>query len=288
MRFAKAIEAIAPIFSKFEELKDKGKDYEPSVYELGSLFQEYNKALKRINKERDSCIHLLKDKYQSERRNVLRCQTSGLEQLYKECSTMFSNLKGYPKVQLHLKDKGQLLRYCKLSDQFNEARVKLQEEIVKTNALIEQGARSTKIKSALPKVREMKDVMDDALNEQRTLIRLDSTNRDFFSVKEVILAEVERELQEATIKWIEYVDPDQRKGDSQPDGLEDDKTLTQDSENPTTATVSKESFDGAQKLTATEKLDQSLKLLRSTNDTISLDYSGKNDYTFGQIESSED
>ena len=86
LRSAKAIEAIAPIFSKLEELKDKGKDYEPSVYELGSLFQEYNKVLERINKERDSCIHLLKDKYQSERRNVLRCQTSGLEELYKELS----------------------------------------------------------------------------------------------------------------------------------------------------------------------------------------------------------
>ena len=33
VRFAKTIEAIAQISSKFEELKSKGKDYEPSIYE---------------------------------------------------------------------------------------------------------------------------------------------------------------------------------------------------------------------------------------------------------------
>ena len=44
MGIAKAIEAIAPIFSKFEEQIDKGKDYKPSVYELGSVFQDYKNS----------------------------------------------------------------------------------------------------------------------------------------------------------------------------------------------------------------------------------------------------
>ena len=93
VRFGKTIEAIAQTISKFEELKNKGKDHEPSIYELGSLYQEYSKAIEGINNS-DSCIRLLKDKYQSERRKVVLCQTSGLEQLYKECSTMFSKMKG--------------------------------------------------------------------------------------------------------------------------------------------------------------------------------------------------
>ena len=95
VRFAKTIKAIAQIPSKFEEPISKGKDYEPSIYELGSLYQEYSKSIEGINNECNSCIHLLKDKYQSERRKVLSCQTSGLEQLYKECSTMFSKLKQF-------------------------------------------------------------------------------------------------------------------------------------------------------------------------------------------------
>ena len=49
------------------ELKTKGEDYEPSIYELGSLYEVYSRAIEGINNERDSCIRLLKDKYQSER-----------------------------------------------------------------------------------------------------------------------------------------------------------------------------------------------------------------------------
>ena len=143
LQFAKTIEAKAPISSKFEELKSKEKDYEPSIYELGSPNQDYSKSIEGMNNECNSYTHLLKDKYQSERRKVLRCQTSGLEQLYKECSTMFSKLKGCETVHPNLKDKCQFLRYCKLSDQFNDVLVKIQDEIFKTDSLIAQGARST-------------------------------------------------------------------------------------------------------------------------------------------------
>ena len=71
------------------------------------------------------------------------------------------------------------------------------------------------VKSALPKVREIKDVMDQALKEQRTLMNLHFGNREFFAPKEAILAEVETELQKATIEWIGYVDPDSKDKNSQ-------------------------------------------------------------------------
>ena len=92
-----------------------------------------------------------------------------------------------------MKNKGQFLRYCKMSDQFNNVRVTIQDEIFKTDSLIAQGARSTKVKSALPKVREMKNVMDKALNEQRTLMSPESVivNKNLFSSKEAILDEIE-------------------------------------------------------------------------------------------------
>ena len=48
----------------------------------------------------------------------------------------------------------------------------------------------------------MKDELDKALYGQRTLMNLGYANQDFFSSKEAILAEVERELQKATIEWI--------------------------------------------------------------------------------------
>ena len=202
MRFAETIKAIAQTISKLEELKIKGQEYEPSIYELGSLYQDYSKANERINNECDSFIRLLKDQYQSERRKVVQRQMSGLEQLYKECSTMFSKVKGCSTVYFHSKNKGQFLRYCKLSDQFNNARVEIQDEIVETDSIIAQNAKTSMVKSALQKVREIKDVMDKALNEQLTPMSPDIVivNKDVYSSKEAILDEVERELQKATIQ----------------------------------------------------------------------------------------
>ena len=276
VRFAKTIEAIAQISSKFEELKSKGKDYEPSTYELGSLYRDYSNSIEGIKNECDSCIHLLKDKYQSDRRKVLLCQTSGLEQLYKECSTIFSKLNGCETVHSNLKDKGQFLRYCKLSDQFNDARVKIQDEIVQTDSLIAQGARSSRVKSAVPKVREIKDVMDQALKEQRTLMNLHFGNREFFAPKEAILAEVERELQKATIEWIGYVDPDSKdKNPPSETHNADDGTVVEGSYEARELSVIAETDQGKRKKNAVEKMDQSLKLLKSLNDTFSRDESSK-------------
>ena len=65
VRFTKTIEVVAQETSMFEELKTKEKDYERSINELGSLYQDSSKDIEGIKKECDSCIHSLKDKYQS-------------------------------------------------------------------------------------------------------------------------------------------------------------------------------------------------------------------------------
>ena len=65
----------------------------------------------------------------------------------------------------------------------------------------------------------MKDVMDKALKEQRTLMNLHFGNREFFAPKEGILGEVERELHKTTIEWIGYVDPDSNVTDTASENL---------------------------------------------------------------------
>ena len=72
VRFAKIIAALSLTTLKFEELKAKGRDYQPSVYELGSLYQDYSKSVEGVKTECEKYIHLLKDKYQSERCKVMQ------------------------------------------------------------------------------------------------------------------------------------------------------------------------------------------------------------------------
>ena len=104
LQFAKSIAAIAPITSMFEELKAIGNEYKPSIYKLGSLYQEYTKLLERTEHECLSCIHLLKDNYQSERRKVLQQQTSSLEHLFKQFQGILSTLGKFSVVRQLLKD----------------------------------------------------------------------------------------------------------------------------------------------------------------------------------------
>ena len=68
-------------------------------------------------------------------------------------------------IQRQIKDKSHFLRYCKLSDQSYNALDKINEEIKMTDSLLAQGARSSRIKSSLPRVREIKDAMYKALND---------------------------------------------------------------------------------------------------------------------------
>ena len=103
--FGKTIEALALTASKFEEMKGKGKDYKPTKYELGSLSLDYSKSIEEMKHECESCIHLLKDKYQSERRKVTQHQTSSLEELYQECGAIFKPLPGFSVIQQQIKDK---------------------------------------------------------------------------------------------------------------------------------------------------------------------------------------
>ena len=127
---------------------------------------------------------------------------------------LFQALSFFPEIQRQLKNKGQFFQFCKLSDQVFIARYKISEEIKMNDSLIAQGATSSRIKP-LPIIREHKDEMDKALNEQRPLINVDFASRNFFSSKEELLAEVESKLQEATIEWTSYVDPDSKETNSQ-------------------------------------------------------------------------
>ena len=191
---------------------------------------------------------------------------------------MFSKRKGFSTVYFHFKNNGQFLRYCKLSDQFNNARVTIQDEIVKTDLLIAQGARSTKVKSALPNVRQMKDVMDKDLNEQRTLMcpELANVKKDFFSPKKAILAEVERDFQKATLQWVGYVNQDSEEIKSQLEEPEaDDATVAEERSKARDLSPNVETDQDKRKKNAVEKTNQSLKLLKSLNDTFSRDESTK-------------
>ena len=122
----------------------------------------------------------------------------------------------------------------------------------------------------------MKDEMDKALKEQQTLMKLHFGNRELFAPKEAILTEVERDLPEATIESIGYVDPDSKDTNTAPENLAaEDATITEERSETHNLSTNPKTDQGKRKKSAVEKMEQSLKLLKSFNDTISRDESSK-------------
>ena len=112
--------------------------------------------------------------------------------------------------------------------------------------------------------------MDKALNEQRSLIKQDLCNSNFFSSKEAILAEVETELQKATFEWISYVDPKSRDMNSRSEiTAADTETVLEEGSAILNLSANAETDNDGRKRSAVEKMDQSLKLLKSLNDITS-------------------
>ena len=84
-------------------------------------------------------------------------RTTGPEHLFKQCQEVFSTQGRCSTARCLLRDKGQYLQFCKLSEQFFNAHIKVQEEIDQTDYLIAQATISKKFKIFLLNVRERKN-----------------------------------------------------------------------------------------------------------------------------------
>ena len=124
----------------------------------------------------------------------------------------------------------------------------------------------------------MKDVLEKALIEQRSLMRPEFAilNQNFVSSNEAILAEDERALQNAKIECICYLDPDSREMYFQSLTLgADDATAAEESSEIQDLPANVETDQRKRKKNAVDKMEQSFKFLKSPNDTFPRDESTK-------------
>ena len=77
------------------------------------------------------------------------------------------------------KGKEDLSQFIKILERFHGAREDIEREVRRTNLLVQQGARSSKVKTSLPSAQELKDAMNEALKEQRTLVPLEFLSQFF-------------------------------------------------------------------------------------------------------------
>ena len=174
---------------------------------------------------------------------------------------MFFPLRGMVSFHEVLIKESDFVNYCNLSGQWFHTRDESLQEKANIDNLMKEGARTIRVNSAPPKIQEKKDVLDKVLRQQRSLLKPEHLN--FVAQKDHDLKELETLLQKATIEWINYVDTVESSAGA---SNEDDNVKAVETSDEQTL-ESENQPDPNASLTAHDKLDRSLKLLKHSNES---------------------
>ena len=130
---------------------------------------------------------------------------SEIAQKVEEWCLMFFPLRGMMRLPEFLTRESNFMNYCKLSGQWFCTRDEILQQKANIDDLVKEGARTNRVKTALPKRQKKREVLYKVLKQERSLLKPEHLN--FFARKDHDLKKLEKLLQKATTEWINYVDP---------------------------------------------------------------------------------
>ena len=256
----------------FEEIKQKeASNFSPKT-DLGKACLKYLDASRKYNNEYAFGLPMLENKYKEERNKVKKEMDNEIAQKFEKWGQMFFPLRAMMRVPEVLIRESNFVNYCKLSGQGFRTRDEILQQNVNIDNLMKEGARTIKVNFALPKRREIRDVLEKVLKQQRSLLKPEHLN--FVAQKDHDLKELETLLQKTTKEWINYVDPVESRAEAlneteNVEAVETSDKQTLESENQPEPNDS---------LTAHDKLERSLKLIRDSNESNFLNHQTKNSH----------
>ena len=166
---AQHFQSILDLDNDFEELKQKESNSFSPITGLGKACLKYIDASRKHNNEYPFGVPMLKNKYKEERNKVTKEMDNEIAQNFEKWCEMFFPLRGMMRLPEVLMREGEFMNYCKLSGQWFHTKDEILREKAKNDNLMEEGARTIRVKSALAKIQEKKDVLDKVLKQQRSL-----------------------------------------------------------------------------------------------------------------------
>ena len=225
---------------------------------LGKACLKYIDASRKCNTENPFGLPMLKT---STKRSVLRSKMKwikkSLESLRNgtKCFFIVRRMMRLPEVLISRSD---IMNYCKLSGQWFFTRDEIVQQKANIDNLMKERARTVRVNSALPKTQEKRDVLDKVLKQQRSLLKPERLN--FVGQKDHDLKELETLLQKITMERINYVDPVDSDAEASNEKDNNEAVETSDQQ---TLELENQPYPNAS-LTAHDKLDRSLKLLKDS------------------------
>ena len=204
-RLVQHFQSILDLDNDFEEIKQKEAIAFSPMTDLAMACLKYIDASRKYNNEYTFGLPMLKNRYKAERIKVKKEMDNEVAQKFGKWFQMFFPLKAMMRLAEVLIKESDFMNYCKLSGQWFHTRDEILQEKANIDNLMKEGARTIRVKSALAKIQEKKDVLDKVLKQQRSLLKPEHLN--FVAQKDHELEELETLLQKATMEWINYVDP---------------------------------------------------------------------------------
>ena len=234
---------------------------DPTVWvDVGKLFVTYTTSKSKLRKEFEKHLPFLEDKFQGSRKEILKRLESELEKRFENWKKTFGSLMSVSKHLSHLKYESDLMKYFKLCDQFYDAKRAITAEKTTIDNLIEQGARSSRVKMAIQKLQDNKAILDKSLETRRSLLKSDSLS--ILATAENVVTEMNPIIQQAMTDALNYIDscntaandPLENIEPSEVSGVESSELSKDD--NPSNA---------LEKSNANERLDKGLKMLKEVS-----------------------
>ena len=163
----------------------------------------------------------------------------------------------------HLKYESDSMKYFKLCDQFYDAKRAIVAEKTTIDNLIEQGARSSRVKMAIQKRQDNKAILDKSLETRRSLLKSNSA--------ENVVTEMNLIIQQAMTDALNYIDSCNTAANDPLENIEtpevsgfESSELSKNDENRSHA-LDENHSPALEKSKANETLDKGLKMLREAN-----------------------
>ena len=257
-RLAQRFQSILNPENDFEELKQKEACAFSPMTDLGKAYLKYIDASRKYNNEYPFGLPMLKNNYKEECNKVSKELDNEIAQKFEKWCQMFFPLRGMMRLSEVLIRESDFMKYCKVSRQWFGIRDEILQEKANIHILMKEGARTIRVKSALPKIEDKKDVLEKVLKQQRSLLKPEHLN--FVAQKDHELKELETLHQKTTINYVDPVESSaeasNEKNKVEAGETSDQQTL--ESENQPHPNTS---------LTAHDKLDRPLKLLKDSKES---------------------
>ena len=147
---------------------------------------------------------MLKERHQGDRKEALTKLNLELEDRFRKWRENEDNLGYISSLPKRLKDERELLKICKVVNQFAELKRNLSREIDTINNLMQQDERSSKVKSTFQKLQETKTKLDRTYENACGLLQAESVGS--LPLFENYVKEFSLKTQQATTDSLNYVD----------------------------------------------------------------------------------